>query len=312
MTASPRLIFTGNVIVDIVMTIDGLPKQGGDTIASGSQMTAGGGYNVMVAAQRDGLPVVYAGQFGTGPFGDIVRGALESGGFELAQTGSETLDSGFCVALVDSSAERTFITSVGAEGQLDRPDLDRIALTDNDIVYVTGYSLAHPMNAVALTGWLEDLPSAVRVITDPSPLIGELDQGVLARVLSRTDVLSTNAREARIANKSADLPTAAQDLAARIRTDGLVLVRDGAQGCWLAGAGAGGTPVLVPGFAVRAIDTNGAGDAHTGVLAAALARGLAPADAALRANAAAALAVTVAGPATAPSDVAIDELLAGG
>ena len=310
MTASSRLIFTGNVIVDIVMTIDGLPEQGGDTIASGSQMTAGGGYNVMVAAQRDGLPVVYAGQFGTGPFGDIVRRALESGGFELAQAGSEALDSGFCVALVDSSAERTFITSVGAEGQLDRPDLDRIALTDNDIVYVTGYSLAHPMNAVALTGWLEDLPPVVRVITDPSPLIGELDQAVLARVLSRTDVLSTNAREARIATGSADLPTAAQDLATRIRANGLVLVRDGAQGCWLAEAVADAPPVLVPGFAVKAVDTNGAGDAHTGVLAAALARGLAPADAALRANAAAALAVTVAGPATAPSDVAIDELLA--
>src|SRR5882757_3783873 len=193
MTAPARLIFTGNVIVDIVMTIDGLPEQGGDTIASGSQITAGGGYNVMVAAQRDGLSVLYAGQFGTGPFGDIVRTALDSPGFDLAQPGLATLDSGFCVALVDRSAERTFITSVGAEGQLDRSDLDRITLTDNDIVYVSGYSLAHPKNAVALTGWVEDLPPTIRVITDPSPLVGDLDQAVLTRVLARTNVLSANA-----------------------------------------------------------------------------------------------------------------------
>ncbi len=310
MTAAPRLIYTGNVIVDIVMTIDGLPEPGGDTIATGSQLTAGGGYNVMVAAQRDGLPVLYAGQFGTGPFGDVVRAALDTSGICCGQTGVDAVDSGYCVALVDRSAERTFITSVGAEGLLDRADLARIQLADNDIVYVSGYSLAHPRNAVALTGWLADLPRSVRVITDPSPLIGELDPTVLAQVLARTDVLSLNAREARIASGGHDLCAAAQDVAKRIRPEGLVLVRDGAHGCWLAEAGA--RPVLIPGFAVTAVDTNGAGDAHGGVLAAALAQGMAPADAVLRANAAAALAVTRKGPATAPITAAIDELLASG
>ena len=163
MNDSARLIFTGNVIVDIVMTVDGVPEPGGDTIASDSQITAGGGYNVMVAAQRDGLPVVYAGQYGTGPFGDVVRAALDAGGFGIAQAGVQSRDSGYCVALIDSSAERTFVTSVGAESELDRADLDRIEMADDDIVYVSGYSLAHPRNAVALTGWLGDLPSDVLV-----------------------------------------------------------------------------------------------------------------------------------------------------
>jgi sugar/nucleoside kinase (ribokinase family) len=292
------------------MTVDRLPEPGGDTIASDSQITAGGGYNVMVAAQRDGLSVVYAGQYGTGPFGDVVRTALGASGFGVVQAGLETLDSGYCIALVDSSAERTFITSVGAESQLDRADLDRIAITDDDIVYVSGYSLAHPRNAVALTGWLGDLPSGVLVITDPSPLIGQLDDAVLSRVLGRTDVLSANARESRIASGRTDLDAAARDLTSRIRAGGLVLVRDGPRGCWLVDDPAS-APVLIPGFDVTAVDTNGAGDAHGGVLAAALARGMAPADAIIRANAAAALAVTRTGPATAPLTSAIDALVAG-
>ena len=96
-----------------------------------------------------------------------------------------------------------------------------------------------------------------------------------------------------------------------MRVGGLALVRDGARGCWLAAAGTSALPLLVPGFEVRAVDTNGAGDAHGGVLAAALARGMAPVDAVARANAAAALAVTRVGPATAPTTSAIDALVAG-
>ena len=61
-----------------------------------------------------------------------------------------------------------------------------------------------------------------------------------------------------------------------------------------------------------AVDTTGAGDAHAGVFLAGLAAGLPPADAASRANAAAALAVTRAGPAVSPSRAELDAFLARG
>ena len=68
---------------------------------------------------------------------------------------------------------------------------------------------------------------------------------------------------------------------------------------------------VVPGFAVQAVDSNGAGDAHAGVLLAGLSRGLGLYEAALRANAAAALAVTERGPATAPIRSRTDALVGG-
>ncbi|QPZ40393.1 PfkB family carbohydrate kinase [Paramicrobacterium chengjingii] len=51
---------------------------------------------------------------------------------------------------------------------------------------------------------------------------------------------------------------------------------------------------------VTAVDSNGAGDAHGGVLTAALLRGVALPDAVRRANVAAALVVTKVGPSTSP------------
>jgi len=303
-----RLVSVGNVIVDIVMRIGALPEPGGDVIADGSEITAGGGLNTMVAARRDGMDVVFAGQYGTGPFGDVVRQALEESGVTVVQPGLPDVDSGYCVALVDATTERTFVTSVGAEGQLTRADLDRVALRADDVVFVSGYGLAHPVNGAAIADWLGTVPSSVRVVFDPSPLVDTLPAAVLAAVSARSDVVSANSREARLLSPtSATLAEAAAAIAAAAR--GTALVRDGADGCWVVESGS--EPVLVPGFPVVAVDTNGAGDAHDGVLAAALGRGVSLQDAVRRANAAAALAVTRTGPATAPTADETDALLAG-
>jgi sugar/nucleoside kinase (ribokinase family) len=58
------------------------------------------------------------------------------------------------------------------------------------------------------------------------------------------------------------------------------------------------------------VDTNGAGDTHTGVLVAERARGADWVSAARRANAAGALKVTRKGPATAPTVAELDAFLA--
>jgi sugar/nucleoside kinase (ribokinase family) len=81
-----------------------------------------------------------------------------------------------------------------------------------------------------------------------------------------------------------------------------VVVRLGGDGCLVATHSGS---AVVPGFEVEVVDTNGAGDAHAGAFLAALSRSEPPERAALFANAAAALAVTRRGPATAPR---LDEL----
>jgi sugar/nucleoside kinase (ribokinase family) len=302
-----RLVNVGNVVIDIVMYVPELPARGGDMIASASQVVPGGGMNVMISAVRQGLPTAYGGMHGTGPFGDLARREMRAAGIEILQPVHPTKDTGFDVALVEDSSERTFATSVGADGELGAGELARIAVLPTDFVYVSGYGLVHEVNGPALADWLDTVEGAT-VVFDPGPLVADIPAPILDAVLARTDWFSGNQREAGLLTGSTDPFGAARALATRI--DAGVLVRTGPHGCVLATSRC--APEEIGGFAVTAVDTNGAGDAHVGAFIAGLAVGLTAGAAALRANAAAALAVTKRGPTTAPGQIEVDLLLAAG
>jgi sugar/nucleoside kinase (ribokinase family) len=212
------------------------------------------------------------------------------------------------VSIVDAEGERTFVTSRGAEATLTTADLGGISAAPGDASYLSGYGLVHPSNRAALLGWLGRLPAGHAVFADPGPLVQLIPPDAMERVLGRADWWTCNAREAALLTGVQDPVAAARALARRAGSRG-VLVRTGPDGCLL-GRG-GSAPVRVPGFDVDVLDTNGAGDAHTGTFIAALARGLDAVAAAREANAAAALSVTRRGPATAPAAAELARFLAG-
>jgi ribokinase len=301
-----RLVHTGQVILDLVMRVPALPPVGGDVFAAHTDLQPGGGFNVMAAAARAGAEVVYAGGHGGGRFGDLARDALAAEGITAALPPTAGADTGICVVLVDGTGERTFVTGSGAESAVDPAALAAVPIAAADVVYVSGYSLLVPDKSAVLLDRVADLDGPT-VLVDPGPLVGEIDPATLTRLLAGTSTLSTNAREARILAGSTDLWEASAAIAARLPRSAAVVVRDGAAGCLLTRNGA---TLHVPGVPVEAVDTTGAGDAHCGVLAAELLAGADLPAAAARANAAAAIAVTRPGPATAPSRAEVDALLA--
>jgi sugar/nucleoside kinase (ribokinase family) len=304
-----RLLHLGNVVVDLVLSVPAIPERGGDVLASRTAATAGGGFNVMAAAARQGLRVAYAGAHGTGPFGTLARAALAQEGIDVIQPVKAGLDTGFVLTIVEASGERTFITSPGAEATLTPADLDPVHPTPRDAVYLSGYSLVHASNRAALLSWLARLGSGDTLFFDPGPLVGSIPAGELAAVLGRADWLTCNAREATILAGGTDPRAALTALASRTSRSRL-LVRTGPDGCLIGGPDGG--VVHVPGFSVPVVDTNGAGDTHSGVFIAALAAGASETEAARTANAAAALSVTRRGPATAPSREELNKFLAVG
>jgi len=331
-----RMLHLGNVVVDVVLDVPALPERGGDVLASATQVTPGGGFNVMVAAAAQGLPACYGGALGTGPFAALARAALADAGIEVLLPPTAGLDTGFVVTVVEAGGERTFLTSRGAEAAVTCADLAAVRSRPGDAVYVSGYGLLrsafpHGGGPPPVLGWLDRLGAANVVFFDPGPLVGSIPGGVLDRVLRRADWVTCNAREAAVLTGCDDPLAAARALMAdrggtsreglgRLEAPregpgwrGGVLVRTGPAGCLVGVAEAGaraGEPVAVPGFSVDVVDTNGAGDAHTGTFVAALARGADPLAAARTANAAAALAVTRRGPATAPSQAELARFLA--
>ena len=302
----PRLLHTGQVMIDLVMAVDKLPHSGGDVLAQSASFEAGGGFNVMAAALRNGLPVVYLGRHGTGRFGDLAREAMKAEGIRIGITHCAERDTGLCVALTEASAERSFISYIGAEGELTAEDLASVPAEAGDYVYVSGYSLLHGGKAQALVDWVLDLPRGINVVFDPGPLVDSPDEPLMQALLARINLWTSNSVEALKFTGASDIAEALNRLADHLPTDVLMVVRDGPQGCWIS---QGGDRRHVPGFKVEAVDSNGAGDAHAGVFVAGLAQGLSASEAARRANAAAALAVTRWGPATSPGTAEVDDLI---
>jgi sugar/nucleoside kinase (ribokinase family) len=253
----------------------------------------------------------------------VVRAALAAEGIGLLRDPDPDRDTGFDVALVEPDAERTFVTRLGAEAIHGPQAWAAVPAGPGDAVYVSGYGLVPPESGAALGGWAASLPSGVLLFVDPGPLVAQIPAAVLDPVLARCDWLSCNHREAALLTSagphktgptgasSADAPGDPAELARRLLARGAaanVLVRAGAAGCYVALLAASDA-VHVRAPAVTAVDTTGAGDAHSGAFLAALADGLAPLGAAARANAAAAFAVTRPGPATAPARAQLDAWL---
>ncbi len=321
-----RLVFAGEAIVDLLMWVPTLPERGGDMLAESAAIEVGGGFNIMAAAVRQGLPVVYAGGHGTGPWGDKVRTALAGEGIGVLRAPDPDADTGYDVALVEASGERTFVTALGAESLREPGAWDLVRLQPGDAVYVSGYGLVPPDSGRVLGAWAASLPPGVLLFADPGPLAADIHAAVLDPVLARCDWWSCNQREAALLVGRGDPAETARRLARRTGQDG-VIVRAGPDGCVLATRAPGParehgparalSPARehglslsrIPAPVVTAVDTTGAGDAHSGVFLAGLAAGLTAGDAARRANAAAALTVTRAGAATSPTRAELDSFL---
>lgn len=301
----PRVLHTSQAIVDVVVEVPQLPPRGDNVNASSEERYAGGATTILAAAARTGARAVHGGAIGTGPNADLIRAALDADGIERADAPREGEDTGSCIVLVEPSAERSFITIYGAEREITAQSLARLKPREGDLLCISGYSLFEPTREPLLE-FLESLPAGVEVVLDPGEPFADFPAALQDRVLARTTVWTSNADEARALTGLDDVADTLDPLRRRIGSHAVVVVRDGERGCIVFHHGRG---TEIPAFPQRAVDTNGAGDTHTGVMLAERALGADWESAATRANAAAALAVTRRGPASAPTRAEVDEFL---
>jgi sugar/nucleoside kinase (ribokinase family) len=292
-----RLIQLSGVILDMVYHVEAIPAPGTEAVVNAFSVEPGGGYNVMIAARRMGMDVIYAGSLGSGPFADMVARVLEGAGIPSLRRRLTGIDQGCCTVLVDRSGERTFIASEGADGVVSIEDLEQVRPGREDWLTLSGYALGYRRSREALTEWIPSLTSGGRLVFDPSPFVSRIPVASLETALSVAGWVTANASEAAWLTGLATPADSAAALAEARR--GGAVVRDGANGCFVATPGA--QAVHHPGHRVHAVDTNGAGDTHVGAFVAALARGEGPDTAAALANVAAALSTERRGPSTAPT-----------
>ena len=283
----------GSINVDLIVPVPYLP-QPGETILGGNYalLPGGKGANQALAARRAGSEVVLAGAVGKDSFAEIALDLLRRGGVDLHLVRVvEQQPTGCAAIMVSDAGENAIAVAPGANASV-LADQVPDELLDANTVFVAQMEvpLAETealIRRVRLCGG--------RCLLNMAPAL-QFDLGLLSEI----DLLVANEREA--ATLEADLP----GLGRRLR-QALVVTR-GARGASVFLRDA--TSLEVPALAIEPVDTTGAGDAFTGVLAAGIDEGLPLAAALRRASAAGALACLARGAQSAlPERAAIDRAL---
>ena len=313
-TAAPsdgRVVLMGQILVDRVFTMTTEFYGTYTKWVTDKGPHVGGGLNALVAARRMGAEAVSLSPIGEGPYSSLIQAALAREGITDLGPRIAGIDNGFCIAFTDRTGERTFISTKGAETMAPESAWADFArtMTPHDVLYVDGYLMDHPANREAAEAALRALPEGVRVVLDVSPVIGIPDglptDGVIVSMNHReAQEIAHQRGEASVRDQCNQPREAARAMVSLLHRP--VLVRAGAQGayvCMPAQPAVNTTDgvTAIPTPRVEAIDTNGAGDAHSGVLAASLAQDIPLERALVLANCAGALASTVVGPASCPT-----------
>ena len=303
-----RVVLMGQILVDHVLAGNALVYGGGSERVNDEGFHVSAGFNVLTAARRMGAEAVSLSPIGTGPHASMIEAALVREGIVDAGPRLTDCDNAYRTALITGSGKCTIIAMKGAETMAPETawaDVVR-AMKPGDVLFIDGSLMEHPSNKVAADNALRVLPEGVRVVLDVSPIVGIPDGLPSNTIISMNDDESQDLWK-RIPDEERKFPSwlpadkAATALAARLGHH--ILVRKDDSGAYFAPADGAAdlSSFHIPTPSVRTADTNGAGDAHSGVLAASLAQGI-PLDRALvLANCAGALASTVIGPASCPT-----------
>ncbi|MCT4355098.1 PfkB family carbohydrate kinase [Streptomyces sp. Je 1-79] len=287
------LLVVGDVVTDIVARHRTPLAPATDTAAEIRRLPGGAGANAACWAARSGCrPVALLGRVGTDEAGwhDLAlrRAGVRPMLIPDGQAGTATV-----IALVDASAERTFLTDSGAALRISPADWADTLLDGMARLHLSGYLFfAESSRAAALRALRGAREAGVPVSVDPASA-GFLKQLGADRFLAAArgaEALFPNADEAMLLTGCAEPAEAA---AALSRAFPLVAVTLGAGGALVAEAGAVTGRVAAP--EVRPVDSTGAGDAFTGAFLAARLAGADPLEAAAAGCRAGAEAVTVVG-----------------
>ena len=287
------VVVVGSANLDLVATVDHLPVPG-ETVSARTyaEHPGGKGLNQAVAARRSGSRTAFIGCLGRDAAGDALHRVMTEEGID-AFVVDVAAPTGRALIAVDDHAENSIVVVPGANHLIGIGVIDdhRSVLSAARVVLA---QLEVPIDAVEAAFAIARLAGAITIL-NPAPA-ADLSPGLL----SLCDIVMPNQTElSRLGGTAALLASGVSTVVTTLGARGIRVVT------------ADGT-IDVPPYAVRAVDTTGAGDAACGALAASLAHGSDVVTAARRAAAAGALAATRAGAVPSlPTALEIDALVDG-
>ena len=258
-----KVVVVGSYNVDLTITTDRLPQIGETVLGKSLKYGHGGkGANQAVAAARAGAQVQFLAKVGRDQYGEQGIASLAQEGIRsdliLQQSGVPT---GMAFITVNKQGDNSIVVISGANWNLTAADVQANAdiIADADILLT---QFETPLSSVAAAIEIAH-SNGVKVILNPAPA-----KFIDAQILKGVTLLTPNRVEAEMLSgiKITDQQSLGK-AAAQLHASGveIVLITLGAEGVFVSSPG---HQKLLPSMKVEAVDTVGAGDVFSGVLAA--------------------------------------------
>jgi ribokinase len=287
MARRPRIAVVGSANIDLTTFTDRFPKPGETIFGQKFDLGFGGkGANQAVAARLCGADVFMVARVGSDLFGPATIENFKKLGIDTTHVKQiEGLSSGVAPIFVEPNGQNRILVVKGANDALKAADVDAAAdmLKRADCIVL---QFEIPLETVYYTVAFAR-KHGVRCMVNPAP-----GQPVEMSALAGLDYFVPNESEAEAVS---GLPVKnvadAKKCAEQLMAGGIkrVIITLGANGSLLAGSGV--SEHVAP-FAVKSVDSSGAGDAFIGSFAVFLADGVAELEAVRRANLYAGLSTT--------------------
>jgi ribokinase len=277
----------GSANIDLTTFTDQFPKPGETIFGQKFDLGFGGkGANQAVAARLCGADVFMVARVGSDLFGPATIENFRKLGIDTTHVRQvEGLSSGVAPIFVEPNGQNRILVVKGANDALKEADVDAASemLKGADCIVL---QFEIPMETVYYTIAFAH-KHGIRCILNPAP-----GQPVDMRALVDLDYFVPNESEAEtITGIAVRNPEDAYKCAERLLAGGIrrVIITLGAKGSFLAGRG---ISEHLPSFAVKSVDSTGAGDAFIGSFAVFLAEGMPEREAVQHANLYAGLSTT--------------------
>ena len=273
------IVCFGSINLDLVFSLPHLPVAGETVLGSAMTVEPGGkGANQAVAAARDGATVAFAGAVGADAMANDALSLMRAVDMDISRVAVAETATGCAAIYVDPAGRNLIAVASGANLAARQEQVEAALLGPGTTALLQMEVPPAEIEALIRRARM----AGCRIILNLAPA-APLDEDALRAV----DLLVANEGEASFLGEMLGCRGDAAALNARLGVG--VVVTLGEQG--LEAATAEGL-VRIAAHPVAVVDTTGAGDCFTGVLTAALDRGLDLSTALVRANVAAGLCCT--------------------
>lgn len=252
------VVALGDINVDIIAHFAQYPAKGEDALASSTEIHCGGSAaNTAAALAWMGIPTRLIARVGPDSWALKVFECLKEAGVrpDSLQRDPKAM-TGLMYVVVTPDGERTILGHRGANICTDPNQIDEEALAAARLFHLSGYALLdEPQRSAALRALEVACRHGLTVSLDPGMSVSRTALDVMRALLPTINILMPSLGEAQQLTGQTE-PEACAHALLKAGVEAVAL-KLGSEGCLLA---TDGGSLHVPGFAVKARDSTGAGD----------------------------------------------------